>query len=99
MTIAGFSVFGISYLISAGVGTVAIDAGDPEIGRPLLIPVAGPFIVASRLDSATAGFGLGFVGVIQTAGLAMGIAGAAILAKTRRNSRLAAGPGGLQIKF
>ena len=64
-----------------------------------LIPVAGPFIAASRLNSATAGFGLGFVGVVQLAGLAMGIGGSVLLAKSRRNSRLSAGPGGFQLKF
>ncbi len=99
MTIAGFSVFGISYLITAGSATVAIDSGNPEIGRPLLIPVVGPFIAAARLDSATLGFGLGFVGVIQLAGLAMGIGGSVMFAKSRRNARVAAGPGGLQFKF
>lgn len=99
LTIAGFSVFAMSYLITAGVGTVAIDAGDPEIGRPLLIPVAGPFIAASRLDTATAGFGLGFVGVIQAAGLAMGIGGAVLLGKSRRDARVSASAGGLQVRF
>jgi hypothetical protein len=99
LTVSGFAIFGLSYLITAGSATIAIDAGDPEVGRPLLIPVAGPFIAASRLDSATLGFGLGFVGVIQMAGLAMGIAGSTILAKSRREARLSASAGGIQVRF
>jgi hypothetical protein len=99
MAISGFSIFGVSYLITAGIGAVAIDAGDPEVGRPLMIPIAGPFIAAARLDSATAGFGLGFVGIIQAATLGMGIAGSVMLAKARKNSRVSANAGGLQVRF
>lgn len=99
MMIAGYSVFGISYLITAGFGALAIDTGDPEIGRPLLIPVAGPFIAAARLDSATAGFALGFVGVMQLATLGMGIGGTVLFAKARRQSRVSANAGGLQVRF
>jgi hypothetical protein len=100
LTIAGFSTFGITYLITVGVATVVIDAGDPEVGRPMLIPAAGPFVAASRLDSASAGFGLGITGVIQIAGLAMGIAGATLLGKSRADAkRLAVGPGGLMVRF
>jgi hypothetical protein len=100
LTIAGFTTFGFTYLITVGVATVVIDAGTPEVGRPMLIPVAGPFIAASRLDSASAGFALGFTGVIQVAGLAMGIAGATLLGKSRADAkRVAAGPNGLMVRF
>jgi hypothetical protein len=99
LTIAGFSIFGFSYLITAVSGTIAIDAGSPEIGRPLLIPAVGPFIAASRVPSATLGFGLGFTGVIQLAGLGMGIGGAVMLGNSRRQAALSAAPGGLQLQF
>ncbi len=99
LTVAGFSMFGVSYLITAASGTVAIDAGSPEVGRPLLIPVAGPFIAATRVGTATGGFGLAFVGVVQLAGLAMGIAGSVKLAKSRREARFAASSGGFEVKF
>jgi hypothetical protein len=99
LTIAGFSIFGFSYLIAAASGTVAIDAGDADVGRPLLIPVAGPFIAATRVGSATFGFGLAFAGVIQLAGLGMGVGGAVMLGNSRRKAALSAAPGGLQLKF
>jgi hypothetical protein len=99
LTIAGFSVFGVSYLITAVSGTAIIDAGSPEIGRPLLIPVAGPFIAGARQSSATLGLGLGLVGVIQLAGLGMGIGGAVMLGSARRQARLSANAGGLSLEF
>jgi hypothetical protein len=99
LTISGFSIFAVSYLITAASGTIALDAGSPEIGRPLLIPAVGPFIAASRLNSATGGFGLAFAGIIQVAGLGMGVGGAIMLGKSRRGPQLSAAPGGLQLKF
>jgi hypothetical protein len=100
LTIAGFSMFGLTYLISAGVATVVIDEGDPEVGRPMLIPAVGPFVAASRTGSASAGFALGIDGVVQIAGLAMGIAGAVLLGKSRAQAkRVAVSPGGLVVRF
>jgi hypothetical protein len=97
--IAGISVFGVSYLITAVSGTAIIDGGAPEIGRPLLIPVAGPFIAGARQSSATLGFGLGIVGVVQLAGLGMAVGGGVMLGTSRRRARLSAAPGGLQLQF
>ena len=99
MMIAGFSVFTVSYLITALAGTSMIDGGRPEIGRPLLIPVAGPFIAGARQSYATVGLGLGFVGVIHLAGLGMGVGGAVMLGNARRQARLSASPGGLRLQF
>jgi hypothetical protein len=99
LMIAGFSVFGFSYLFTAVGGALSIDAGNPEIGQPLFIPVAGPFIAGSRQSSATLGLGLGFVGVIQLAGLGMGVGGAVMFGKARRQARLSASAGGLQLEF
>ena len=99
LMIAGFSVFGVSYLITAVSGTAIIDAGRPEIGRPLLIPVAGPFISGARQSSATLGLGLGLVGVIQLAGLGMGVGGAVVFGNSRRQARLTGNAGGLQLEF
>lgn len=96
----GFGMFGVSYLIAAVVGTSMIDFGDEELGRPLLIPVAGPFITAARAPSATFGFGMALGGVVQLAGLGLGITGAVQLGNARRNApRLSAAPGGLQLRF
>lgn len=99
LMIAGFSVFGFSYLISAVSGTIMLDANRPEIGQPLLIPAAGPFLAASRARTAVGGFGLGFVGVIQIAGLGMGIGGTIMFARARHQAKLSAGPGGLTLRF
>jgi hypothetical protein len=99
LIIAGFSVFGFSYLASAVGGAMTIDAGRPEIGRPLLIPVVGPFIAGGRQTSATLGLGLGLVGVIQLAGLGMGVGGSVMLGSARRQARLSATGGGLQLEF
>ena len=96
----GFGMFGVSYLIAAVTGTSMIDAGAEELGRPLLIPVAGPFVTAARSRSATVGFGFALGGVVQIAGLGLGITGAVQLGKARRNApQLSAAPGGLQLKF
>ena len=99
LMIAGFSVFGFSYLLTAVGGAVSIDAGRPEIGQPLMIPIAGPFIAGARHGSATVGLGLGLVGVIQLAGLGMGIGGAVQFGKSRRQARLSADAGGLVLQF
>jgi hypothetical protein len=99
MTIAGFSIFGVSYLITAVTATALIDSGSPEMGRPLLIPVVGPFIAAGRQPYATIGFGLAFTGIIQLASAGMGIGGAVILGTSRRKARLSASGSGLQLRF
>jgi hypothetical protein len=99
LTIAGFSIFGFSYLITALAGTAAIDSGSPEVGRPLLIPVVGPFIAAGKQSYAFVGFGLAFTGVIQLAGVGMGVGGAVMLGNSRRKARLSASGGGLQLQF
>jgi hypothetical protein len=99
LTIAGFSVFGFSYLISAVSATIMIDTGASELGRPLLIPAIGPFVAASRAGTAVGAFGLGFVGVIQLAGLGMGVGGAVMLGNSRRQAQLSATSGGLQVRF
>jgi hypothetical protein len=99
LMIAGFSVFGFSYLLTAVGGAISIDSGRPEIGQPLLIPIAGPFIAGARHGSATVGLGLGLVGVIQLAGLGMGVGGAVQFGKSRRQARLSADAGGLVLEF
>jgi hypothetical protein len=98
-TFMGFGMFGTSYVINATVGALLIDDGNPLVGRPLMIPVVGPFLAGARMERAVDGFLVGFGGVFQVAGLAMGIAGAVMLGKARRANRLAAGPNGLVLQF
>lgn len=100
LMIAGISVFSISYLISVGAGVIMIDANNPEIGRPLLIPVAGPFVAIGRAGSATAGLGLAFAGIAQLAGFGMGVGGGVWFARSRsKAAHLSFAPGGLQLRF
>jgi hypothetical protein len=99
LMISGFSVFSIAYIISAVTGVIMIDTNNEEIGRPLLIPVAGPFIAINRTRTALGGFGLGFVGIVQLAGFGMGVGGAVMFGRARHQAQLSAGPGGLQLRF
>jgi hypothetical protein len=99
LMIAGVGVFTVSYLISAVAGAVLIDSGAEEVGRPLFIPIAGPFIGVSRTDSAVASLGLAFGGIAQLAGLGMGIGGGVMLARSRRQAQLSFSPGGMQLRF
>lgn len=99
-TVFGFGMFGTSYLLAATVGAVVADSGDPYLGRPMLIPIVGPFIAGSRSPSTAQGFLMGSSGVFQAGGLAMGIVGAVMLGKARAaNRRVALGGGGLVVRF
>ncbi len=112
LTIGGFSMFGSVYLITALAGVIVIDVGrQPRVGKALLIPVGGPFAGFAALDFGNhdrflgnffGGFGMVFSGILQLAGLGMGIAGAAMLGRSRaeaRMARLSAAPGGFQLRF
>lgn len=99
LLVAGASVFTISYLISAVAGAFLIDSGEDDVGRPLLIPLAGPFIGAARTDSALAGLGLGFGGVAQIAGFGMMVGGGVWFARSRAQARVSLTPGGVQLRF
>lgn len=97
--IAGLGVFSISYIISVTAGAILIDSGEEEVGRPLLIPVAGPFIGIGRTSSAVAGLGLGFGGIAQLAGLGMAIGGGVMFGRSRRQAQMSFTPGGFQLRF
>ena len=100
MTFMGFGMFGTTYLINGIVATSLIDQGNTAVGRPMLIPVAGPFIAGAHAQSATVGFAIGIGGVFQIAGLALGITGAVRLGKSRARARnLALGPNGVVLRF
>lgn len=99
LMIAGISVFSFSYLMTVVAGVVLIDSNNENVGRPLLIPVAGPFMAIGRTGSATAGLGLGFAGIAQLAGLGMGIGGGVVFARSRSQARLSFAPGGLKLRF
>lgn len=93
-------MFGASYVIATFAAASLIEFRAVDLGRPLLIPVVGPFIAGSRAPTATFGVSIALDGVVQLAGLGLGIAGAVQLGKARRNApRLSVGPGGLQLQF
>ena len=94
LMIGGWTMLGASYLFTALVGAIISDSKticeDParcqRLGYYMMIPVAGPFIATGPSDSATGSIFLGLTGVIQTAGLIMGIVGTAqFVADGRRN--------------
>jgi hypothetical protein len=103
MMIAGWSLFGLTYLTTAFYGTIAIDQADgvfeediddpftttpsKKYGRRLLIPIAGPFIAAPAAPTATQGFGTALAGTLQVTGLALGIAGTVLYVKAKRRGR------------
>lgn len=96
LTISGFSMLGISYFGSALIGAIAYDVGDTDAsrryGRRMLIPVGGPFAAAPHAEALSVGILTGAAGVVQVAGLGMGIAGAVLLGRERaQRSRLAFG--------
>lgn len=97
LTISGFSMFGISYVGSALVGAMAYDLGDDRAsrayGRRMMIPVGGPFAAAGQSSSLTIGILTGMAGVVQVAGLGLGITGTVLLAreKAQASPRLAFG--------
>ena len=85
LMIGGWTMFGVSYLLTALIGAVISDSkticADParcqRLGYYMMIPVAGPFIATGPSNTATGSIFLGLVGVAQTAGLVMGIVGTA----------------------
>jgi hypothetical protein len=76
--IAGTSVFGASYLISAITGAVLLDLNAPcsdckDVGAMLLIPLVGPFLAVPRSDGGDGG--LVVLGIVQIAGAGLMIWG------------------------
>ncbi len=105
MMIAGWSLLAGSYIFTAVVGAVISDAkslcGDPErcrrLGNYMLIPVAGPFMAIGPSQTATGSATLGFVGLVQTAGLIMGIAGTVMFVADGKAHRQAFNRDGLRL--
>lgn len=82
MMIGGWTMLGASYLLTAVTGAVLADACPNDrpcdrVGYYMMIPVAGPFIAIGPSQSATGSAFLGLSGLVQTAGLILGIVGTA----------------------
>lgn len=92
----GFGLFGASYVITAILGGVTydgklrcVDKGDPprdcrRFGAALMIPAVGPFIAIGETSSEARIIGVVWSGVLQLAGLGLGIAGAVKYGRERR---------------
>jgi hypothetical protein len=110
MTAGGFGAFAGIYLLNVAGGL----ASKNEVGRPLIIPVVGPFITMTRLSfpdrsdegrQALEHLGIGLLGfalivdgLAQIATLSLGIAGSAVLAKSRANARYTIVPTGTGVR-
>ena len=100
LMIAGWSMFGASYLTTAFIGAAVYDAsgavcnaggGDScrRSGLPLVIPVIGPLINIGNYNSDSISLtALGvFSFLVQAAGLSMGIAGTVLFVKDGKRNR------------
>ena len=105
LMISGWSLFAASYGITALAGAAVIDSCDSDdtydcrkLGGSLMIPVLGPLLATSEVDSMTGRVGLVvFPGLAQVAGLSMGIAGTVLFARSRRRYATALNSDGLRI--
>lgn len=82
LAIAGWSIFGAGYALTALGGAVssaadAFGGGDGSYGLVGLIPVAGPWIFVANDDLGGSRGLFALLGVMQAGGLAMGIGGLA----------------------
>ena len=94
ITIGGWTTFGITYAAALTIGVASIDLAKEDQhqrvwGRRMVIPVGGPFAAAFVSKSATGTLFTVLTGLAQTTGIAIGIAGAVMLSKQKRASRLA----------
>lgn len=91
MMIAGFSIFAGTWLSAIVLGAGFIDNNTPSgymYGRRLMVPVLGPFLAAGIPDDgASTNMAYVFLGLAQTAGLALGITGAVLFSKSRKAAR------------
>lgn len=98
MMIAGWSIFGGTWLTGIAVGALIIDGDTPSAyrqGNPMFAPVVGPFIAAARAgedgySSASGTMAYVFLGLAQTAGLALGVAGTVLYARDKKAQRMTA---------
>lgn len=96
LRIGGWATLGSTYILSALIGTIAIDlAGRERIrnyGYWMVVPVAGPFGAAFQTRSATGALLTTALGAVQVAGLGMALAGGARYRRLKRELTLTAMP-------
>jgi hypothetical protein len=87
LTVGGLGILAINYAAVAGVvGSQIRKSQDPEHRRqirPLLVPVVGSLISATRATTPGGRFGTVTLGILQAAMLGLGIAGVIVLGQER----------------
>lgn len=100
LMVAGWSIFGTTYLLTAFTGAALHDAARScdrpasecrRMGASLMIPLVGPALAARDSDSASGTMGLFLLSGIQLATFIMGVAGAVRHARYKRWQRDMAG--------
>jgi hypothetical protein len=94
LTAGGWTTFGVTYAAALTIGVASIDlAGDDRRqrtwGRRMAIPVGGPFAAAFVSASATGTLFTVLTGAAQITGIALGTAGAVMLARQKRDPNFA----------
>ena len=105
LMITGWSLFAVSYGLTALSGAAIIDTCSSsdeydcrKLGGSLMIPVLGPFLATSEVQTMSGRVALVFFpGLVQVAGLSMGIAGTVLFARSRRRYRTAFNSDGVRI--
>lgn len=97
LMIAGWGSFGGVYLITALAGLMmlsgdATESGEEcvncdKVGPRMLIPLVGPFMAIPDADGADGRAVCSVLGVLQIAGISLGIVGTVIYAKKKRTYR------------
>jgi hypothetical protein len=102
MMVGGWTMLGASYLFTAVTGAIIADVCDNDqpcdrVGYFMLIPVAGPFIAIGPSQTASGSIFLGLSGVVQTAGLIMGIVGTAQFVADGRQQQMVLNNDGVRL--
>ncbi|HFE46061.1 MAG TPA: hypothetical protein ENJ18_11315 [Nannocystis exedens] len=105
LMITGWSLLTASYALTALSGAIVIDTCSTsdtydcrKLGRSLMVPVIGPFLATSQIDTMRGRLALAvFPGLSQVAGLSMGIAGSVLFSRSRRHRMAALNADGLRL--
>ena len=106
LLIIGFSTFGATWTLCAGIGLgVRDDPGSRRVGDWLMVPVIGPWAAIAVLsedgviegDDDPLAYLLGWAGALQLGGLAAGIIGAVVFAEDPEQAETAVETGGFPV--
>lgn len=95
LVVGGACLFGVTYLITALIGSALSDGVNDKDAKWMFLPVVGPFVYSTTTESATAKTWLYIDGLAQAGGVAMfiiGIAGQKMLIRNDVASRVLVTP-------